>query len=371
VSKDFKEIYAIDVDSYQTKSYPATVIMDSIKDRHITPFSEASDWFSFAVVAFQMLIGIHPYKGIHSIKDLDERMKKNISVFDSSVGIPTSAYPLTSLVEPFLSWFKNTFDTNFRSAFPDGSATFINQVINTVKSAKFIIDLLGDSEKYILDGINKINLKIENGILQGSYLNKIGQIKSNLACESFFVYNDTGYVKNGSAIYEVSVVNSTLVGRLVASVMPQATSVYRGCVIQSILGSTFLDIFPKRGYHYSIRLKELDGYRVIDACFDKIALVVAEKGGIYHRFIISPNENYTSVTVRIVKDISYLDANLCSFKGKSVIMTDTGMELFLNSNLYNIVTLEDTGIDQNCRLFSKDDKACFELSGKEYSFRMR
>lgn len=61
-SKDFKDIYAIDVDSYQTPNYPATAIMDSIRDRHTKVFNEGSDWFSFAILAFQMFIGIHPFK---------------------------------------------------------------------------------------------------------------------------------------------------------------------------------------------------------------------------------------------------------------------------------------------------------------------
>jgi DNA-binding helix-hairpin-helix protein with protein kinase domain len=61
-STDFKDIYAIDVDSYQTPTYKATAIMESIRDRHTKNFNEGSDWFSFAILAFQMFIGIHPYK---------------------------------------------------------------------------------------------------------------------------------------------------------------------------------------------------------------------------------------------------------------------------------------------------------------------
>jgi hypothetical protein len=64
ISDDFTEIYFIDVDSYQTPSFPATALMESVRDRHSHGFSEKTDWFSFAVVSFQMFVGIHPYKGI-------------------------------------------------------------------------------------------------------------------------------------------------------------------------------------------------------------------------------------------------------------------------------------------------------------------
>jgi DNA-binding helix-hairpin-helix protein with protein kinase domain len=54
----FKRVYFIDVDSWQAPGYPATAIMESVRDYHTKGFDEGSDWFSFAVVTFQMLIGI-------------------------------------------------------------------------------------------------------------------------------------------------------------------------------------------------------------------------------------------------------------------------------------------------------------------------
>jgi tRNA A-37 threonylcarbamoyl transferase component Bud32 len=45
VSSKFDEAYFIDVDSYQTKSFPATVLMESVRDRHAKGFTELTDWF--------------------------------------------------------------------------------------------------------------------------------------------------------------------------------------------------------------------------------------------------------------------------------------------------------------------------------------
>ena len=58
VDEKHTEVYGIDTDSYQTKNFPATAIMDSIRDRHGKPnhFNHGTDWFSFAITAFQMFI---------------------------------------------------------------------------------------------------------------------------------------------------------------------------------------------------------------------------------------------------------------------------------------------------------------------------
>jgi DNA-binding helix-hairpin-helix protein with protein kinase domain len=45
VSLDFSELFFIDVDSYQTPSFPATVLMESVRDRHAKSFTTDSDWF--------------------------------------------------------------------------------------------------------------------------------------------------------------------------------------------------------------------------------------------------------------------------------------------------------------------------------------
>src|SRR6478736_593639 len=62
VNRGFDTVYNIDVDSYQTPSYRATAIMESIRDRKVKSgkFTKESDWFSFATVAFQMYMGTHP-----------------------------------------------------------------------------------------------------------------------------------------------------------------------------------------------------------------------------------------------------------------------------------------------------------------------
>ena len=66
IDRDMQHVLFIDVDSYQTAGFPATAIMDSIRDRHSSTYSAGTDWFSFAILAFQMFVGVHPYRGKHA-----------------------------------------------------------------------------------------------------------------------------------------------------------------------------------------------------------------------------------------------------------------------------------------------------------------
>ncbi len=79
----------VDVDSWQLGTkWPARVIMPSIRDWHTHGFNEESDWFSYAIVTFQVFSGIHPYRGRHdgySNNEIERRMKDNVSVFNKDV----------------------------------------------------------------------------------------------------------------------------------------------------------------------------------------------------------------------------------------------------------------------------------------------
>ena len=122
VDRDLLRVLCIDVDSYKTPGFPATAIMDSIRDRHRSGFSTETDWFSFAILTFQMFIGIHPYRGKHAtLADLDARMQANVSVLNAMVTIPGSCYPLDALPPTYRDWYDAVFEQGLRTPPPTGA----------------------------------------------------------------------------------------------------------------------------------------------------------------------------------------------------------------------------------------------------------
>lgn len=138
-TKKFDNVYFIDADSYQTAHFPATAIMDSIRDWtvHGGQWSELSDWYSFAILSFQLFTGIHPFRGkYHGPKtefkaklatDADDdtfaitrrRMLGNISIMHPEVGVPPSAYPLSIIPQAYRKWYEDLF-VNGRRLPPPG-----------------------------------------------------------------------------------------------------------------------------------------------------------------------------------------------------------------------------------------------------------
>src|ERR1051326_3145868 len=136
VASDFGELFFIDVDSYQTPSFPATVLMESVRDRHAKTFSSDSDWFSFAVVSFQMFVGIHPFKGTYpafqhlpdNATKLDARMRANVSVLHTGVSVPSACLPFSVIPPNYLDWYRAVFEQGRRLAPPQAVQAVVSVV---------------------------------------------------------------------------------------------------------------------------------------------------------------------------------------------------------------------------------------------------
>lgn len=144
----FDDVYFIDVDSYQTKSFPATAIMDSIRDRHATSYTNNTDWFSYGILSFQLFTGIHPFKGKHNKYSLlDDRMLHNISVFNKEVSIPPIV-SLTSIPQVYKDWYIALFEEGKRLGPPSGVATVAVRTTTSAIKGKGIIKV---TELYSFD----------------------------------------------------------------------------------------------------------------------------------------------------------------------------------------------------------------------------
>lgn len=122
VSRDFQRVFFIDVDSYQTPGFPASVLMPSIRDWLSPQFHEGSDWFAFAVVATQLYLGIHPFrgtwKGHPGVRSLEERVVQRLSVFHPDVAVPTTTRAPGLVPTNFREWLVRVFQDGERTGPP-------------------------------------------------------------------------------------------------------------------------------------------------------------------------------------------------------------------------------------------------------------
>ncbi len=124
VKHSLDHLYLIDTDSWQLPGFPATALSESVRDRHSSSFDEGTDWFAFAVVSFQLLTGIHPYRGRHPrLRSLDERMEAQVSVFDPEVKLPPSCLPFSLIPDDWRCWYEQLFEEGLRSPPPGTQAS--------------------------------------------------------------------------------------------------------------------------------------------------------------------------------------------------------------------------------------------------------
>jgi len=393
LDSSFKKLYAIDVDSYQTKTYPATAIMDSIRDRHAKQFSKETDWFSYAVLAFQMLTGIHPYKGKHpTVKDINDRMLKNLSVLNAEVSVPPVA-DLNMIPQNYKGWFHAIFEQGKRLD-PNmidqvGSVVVIQKHIDTVcvfKIDQYIskdsdivnykkigaVEIVYTSSKTYVDSIDLEGIVsiLDNGKeffyvelknRELHYINKLKTIKGTYsgAVKNILNYEGRVYVLIGEQIVEITDLTATYpVLYPVASVLPNATTFYTGCAIQNLLGTPVLSFFPNKKTHMQLPLKDIKG-QIVDAKFDKTVLVIISSyQGKYDEYIFKFSKEYTDPIVRINKDISYSGINfVCLPKGVVFkVNGDDSAEIFAQSVSQNDVkVIPNSGLSEY-KLVNREDQ---------------
>jgi hypothetical protein len=412
-NKKFKEVYFIDVDSYQTKSYRATALMESVRDRQGVPgkFNKGTDWFSFAIITFQLMIGLHPYKGKHStVKGLDARMEKNISVFNKNVKVPKSCMSLKTIPQSYRDWYIAVFEHGLREPPPidiskavpivltrviTGSDNFeikelfeckwdIHQYARYMQSECVIGKGICFSRRIYLDidppcsigfyGSTPIAARVRNGQLNLTNVRMQKPIPCDIAAEEVMAYEERLYVKSGENILEIQFfgveTQPIAAQKLVGKTMENASRVFPGMVLQSMLGSYYASVFPGAGQCVQHRLEFLDGYRVVDAKHEKgVIMVVGIKKGKYDRFVYDT----ASKKLRKVSDVSNNGLNFTVLdKGICVgVDEQERVEVFHRHNINKLKIIDDGTIHGGMKLFTDGARVLFADGKKLYSLRMK
>jgi len=425
----FKDLYAIDVNSYQTPHYPATVIMDSIRDRHCnSKFNEGTDWFSWGIVSFQMLIGIHPYKGKHPKFEhlapddrLNARMESNISVFDPDTSVPHVCQSFDVIPPALKQWYQAVFTQGHRVP-PPQDYEVMGPIITKIKaiagSNLFEIEELGEYMGAILNCQNSGGMRVVHTD-QALYVNKqrflskrndfklgftpkmnraiaayqegsnvhiidiVRQIEHTLPITSEGLMSSGGriYIRNGTDILELAF--AEMGDNFIPSLRPvgkvldvlDATKVFDGVIFQCMMGRWIASIFPVSGECHQINLAELDDYRIIDAKYENnVLMVVGEKAGKYDRFVIRFGSGYTGHDMRKVENITYTGLNftVADHGVCSCINEEEKMEVFSNKkDSATVKVIDDPVVDSDMTLFHDGSSILFSKGSKLYRISMK
>ncbi len=420
--KDFVTPYFIDIDGWQTLNFPATVIMPSIRDWAANKFSEITDWFSFAIVTFQLFVGIHPFKGkIKGYKknDFSKRVIDCISVLNSKVRIPPAARDFSLIPSYYRDWYYDLFEKGKRIKPPDkagtrGPVTTRHTVIQSTDSfevkeiEEFDSDIVFNANR---NGINitktkkkiyinhldyrvskdveviftpkmqyPVFVKVEDGLAKLQCPLKDVEIKQtvNLKCEDKMIIDDTLYLKNGSKLVELkffehnnqvfSAVHKTW------GIMKNSSQLFSGVIYQSIFGRAYL-VFPKpnpqgnSGFHIS-PVPELDNFRIVGAKYENGICVVLAHENHYCRFVFSFDKHKYSY--RVTEDVDLIQPNLTVLdNGIAIMITDDDrLEIFKKSRS-DVKEIIDPQINSSMQLTKSGVQARFFKGNKLFSIRMK
>lgn len=423
--KTFLVPYFIDVNSYQTPSFPATAIMSSIRDpnSYKDGFSEYSDWFSFAIICCQLFVGIHPFRGRHPSfrkDDLEGRMRKCVSIFNKDVEMPPMARDKGLIPSDYMDWFVDLFEKGGRRCPPwlVGAVVAVAFKIVSAKSTdNFMIDLIKEYDSEILFyGVkgNVAVVKTERKLYfdRAEYDNmldtevvftpasvpifvgikdrrlvlmspraEIGKL--DVECTDKMIVENTLYIRNEGKLIEIAfddmgekVVPSI---RTVWDIMPRSSEMFSGVVYQDILGKPYFGMLvPATGKFSSFvetEIQELQGYKIVDAKHEnRVCMVVGYKQGRYDRFVLRFGRHYKIYDCRVIKDVDCVSINFVVLDNGVVISIneDGVMEIFSN-NVENgeIRVVTDPEVDGTLKLCKDGTKAMFFRGNSLYRIRMK
>lgn len=407
ISDNYKDIYFIDTDGYKTKSYNATGIMDSIRDRHCkNVFTKETDWFSWGILIIQLALGIHPYRGGHPDFDsvdaadrLNLRMIKNVSIFNKNSRLPRFCPEIKDTIPSGLrQWMEAVYENGKRIKPPEDFESKLMVVKPNVQSFKgtniFDINLLNTYNFNIIDYYSYEGdsyVIFSNGLLfNNKYFEFPSSYKGNnhLILHSkdtnspYLVYSDVDFVKifdltnqkfidcsfscsnlfrvenriygiKNDHIYELKVSkigkNCFSENKIVGNVldMQYATRVFDGLLIQNVLGKYMFSILPKSSTCHQINIKELDNCKIINAKYEKNVLVAicSDSKNSNFRAIIKFSTDFSEYYIDIKKNIVSSDINFTvNDNGIVVLINDEEkLEIFSSNYKSQSVKILDDG----------------------------
>lgn len=420
VNDDFVTPYFIDVNAWQTPSYAPTAIMASIRDWSVDDFSEMTDWFSFAIIAFQLFVGIHPFKGKHKgykKNDFRGRIIDGVSVFNTEVSLPPSVRDFNLIPAGYKEWFFQLFEHSNRKPPPNlpGEIGQVQVLVHLIQStdnfeireiASFIDDILYHNSQYKITKtktkmyIGKTDYNFTNGEVLFTPLEQIPillkivdskiQFKAinyndpviDLTASDKMIVNNILYLRNKEKLMEMDFkVMGGKIHPLIKrtwNIEAHSAKLFSNVIYQSALGAAVLSIplsTHTKSAFITKQIPELNEYQIIDAKYEnRVCILTGHKNNIYTRIIIIFDENHNKYRCRYINDIDYGAINSTTLdNGVCVMITDDdAIEIFLNNiNKPDIKRIEDPVINSTMHLFKDGTTLKFFRDDKIYQMKMK
>ncbi len=408
----------LDVDSWKIGHWDASVIMMSIRDWHTKGFNEGSDWFSWAIVTFQIFSGIHPYKGGldgFKMNDIESRMKANKSVFTPNVRLNSAVRDFNTIPPVLLDWYEAVFQNGDRSAPPSPKdisnktpkaalrqrGIVINSTGDVIKLDKLydnaaeipiyvfpcgvvrthtgkLINLeTGITYKKQVTGITCDMISTEHGLLLAeitpggqmgfTLLKKDGShemAKTMLGAAPLMRYQNRLFVATSAGLQEISVkkfAEPVITASNSWQFLYNSTNWFSGVGVQDALSAMYLIApFGDRSVEY-VRTRELDGVKIINAMAGTryVVAVSLDKSGQYIRHEFVFDANHQSYTYKSnTASSSELNTALLP-KGVIAYIVDDGHMIIEAPTSGQVTDVKDSKIKSSFTMFNFENRVVY------------
>jgi serine/threonine protein kinase len=420
VAPNFINPYFIDTNAWQTKNFPASAIMPSIRDWTTDSFTQLTDWFSFGIVTFQLFTGIHPFKGKHRDfrpNDFRGRIMKNMSVFNPQVSIPPTVRDFNLIPGAYKDWYYNVFENGKRTPPPvlPGQAGKTQVKVILIKSTdNFEFSEVKEYPEDILyhNGLTEVTktktkiyirrtdydikpgeemlivsayqipviASVENKVLKLRTLDNTYKLKPiALTCTDKMIIDDTLFVRNEEKLIQL---DFTVMGNNLLPIINKtwtiesfSSQLFSNMIVQSVLGRTYFAIpNPSKGTFHIVAIPDLDKYKIIDAKYENlVSVLMLNHNGVYSRCVIKFTEKFDKYKIRIDDQVDYEAINfICLSQGVCIMIHSDTVEIFFNKfDKDDVKKISDPQINSSMRLCKDGTKVRFFQGKKLYNFSMK
>lgn len=417
----------IDVDSWSVGKWGAKIIMPSIRDHHTKGFSELSDWFSWAVVTFQLYTGVHPYKGTlagYNPSDWEKRMLDNASVFAPGVKLNAAVRSPSRIPGSLRAWYEAVFQGGERSKPPSPRApatsappaavvTHVSATASTVLRVEKLFDertvrrvwscgavevfggevwdvakkrrlfgagggpreVVRSGDDYVLAEMVGGKPTFWHAPADGS--RPAAPLGLDLSGHAFLSSSNRLFVASGSNLVELTMIRGSrpvlAVKQTIAILHPQSVQWFDGVGVERAFKSAFVITAVRESACSTIRVPELEGLRVFAgrACGRFAAFLGEDKSGEVHRVELSfdaDHSAYRSWTGRT--DSPELNMAVLPKGVAATIVRDGELVVFVPST-GQVTRVADPVVSTCAALNRIDDTVVWVDRGALYSVKMR